>query len=366
MKHITKICIALVVMIVCALPASAAFASDVIYPSSWMSEIDGNKKISEITIPGTHDSASQKMCLIAGTAGSVQNYSINEQVNGGVRLFDLRVGGAFEWNYFSPNRHLDPESIHDLIFYHGDLTAIDCRCFKEITHLPGFLGTEVPLKFMEVLDDLVRFAKDHPTETVLIAPRAEVGDKDIVRKYIKEAIKVYDSNIYQRTDKVPTLNEVRGKVVLLDIDEKLGMGLPIYLSGQCSVGDVKFITSDLYECDTRDQKLNELKQAFSDARKTKAGVIFTSGYTMLKGLLPDSLSMSNKINPQVPLLLEQGVSNGWIFSDFVKPSYEPHTKYEVVSYILKKMDTLADALDNPGQALFYTQLEASDVYLKNF
>ena len=58
-----------------------------IYNLSWMKNIPDNKKLSEITIPGTHDSCSLYGICCART----QTWTLSEQMKAGIRFFDIRL-----------------------------------------------------------------------------------------------------------------------------------------------------------------------------------------------------------------------------------------------------------------------------------
>jgi len=58
-----------------------------IYNLSWMKNIPDNKKLSEITIPGTHDSCSLYGICCART----QTWTLFEQMKAGIRFFDIRL-----------------------------------------------------------------------------------------------------------------------------------------------------------------------------------------------------------------------------------------------------------------------------------
>ena len=60
-----------------------------------MSKLDSNKKLRDVVIPGTHNSASStisKWSLFSGVA-VCQNLTVHEQLNGGARYLDVRVCG---------------------------------------------------------------------------------------------------------------------------------------------------------------------------------------------------------------------------------------------------------------------------------
>ena len=62
--------------------------------ADWMSYLDDNLKISQINLPGTHDSGTKrvKFSLIDATASAqCQDTTITEQLNHGIRFLDIRL-----------------------------------------------------------------------------------------------------------------------------------------------------------------------------------------------------------------------------------------------------------------------------------
>ena len=55
----------------------------------WMAQVDDNKKITELSIPGTHDSGA--LHSIFDVSGKCQDLSIKSQLQIGVRFFDIRL-----------------------------------------------------------------------------------------------------------------------------------------------------------------------------------------------------------------------------------------------------------------------------------
>ena len=53
----------------------------------WMSKVNDNVRLVDLSIPGTHDSGATHS--IADVAGKCQDSSIEEQLKMGVRFFDL-------------------------------------------------------------------------------------------------------------------------------------------------------------------------------------------------------------------------------------------------------------------------------------
>lgn len=69
--------------------------------SAWMTNLDDNIYISQLSIPGTHDAATKECSL---SQGRCQDLTISEQLEMGIRFFDLR-----------PRSNLD--------IYHGEITC---------------------------------------------------------------------------------------------------------------------------------------------------------------------------------------------------------------------------------------------------
>ena len=59
------------------------------FVKNWMSHIPNDKLISEISIPGTHDSAARFEDGI-GSFIRCQDLTLTEQLNRGIRFFDIR------------------------------------------------------------------------------------------------------------------------------------------------------------------------------------------------------------------------------------------------------------------------------------
>ncbi|KAG1926597.1 PLC-like phosphodiesterases superfamily protein [Pimephales promelas] len=59
------------------------------YQIGWMANLNDEKLVTELTIPGTHDS----LALHGGPAAECQAWSLEDQLNAGIRYFDLRVSG---------------------------------------------------------------------------------------------------------------------------------------------------------------------------------------------------------------------------------------------------------------------------------
>jgi 1-phosphatidylinositol phosphodiesterase len=163
---------ALAICLVC-LSASASTNS------AWMGSLDGNKTLAEFSIPGSHDSGALYE-LISGTA-KCQNLTIGEQLNAGVRYLDIRC------------RHV--KDAFDI--YHG--------------------AAGQHLNFDEVLDACTGFLKTNPTECIIMSVKEEYKPADNTRAFEQtfDAYLAKHPDAWLLTGGIPTLNQARGKIVLL-------------------------------------------------------------------------------------------------------------------------------------------------------
>lgn len=150
----------------------------------WMRTIDGQKPISLINIPGTHNSATRYIPF--RYLCRCQDKSITEQLVLGVRYLDLRIE-----------------------LYKGGLklvhSVIDCR--------PG------PLSFKKLwLEDIVEecacFVRENPSETVIMNFQTDdgkdlTGTSDVLyEKYILKG-----PGLWFTENRIPFLDECRGKLI---------------------------------------------------------------------------------------------------------------------------------------------------------
>ena len=164
--------------------------------NNWMSNIDSNVKVSQLTIPGTHDSSA--FCLYGSMSdfAQCQDMSFEEQLDSGLRAFDLRYGydnGKF-------------------CLYHGSTWPFIYKCHEKYKeHWYDLRNKE--LQLCNVLEKFNNYLKSHPKEFVLISVKRENGDSgDAVNKALDKIYKQY--NIYTTLSNETTLQDVRGRIVL--------------------------------------------------------------------------------------------------------------------------------------------------------
>lgn len=149
--------------------------------NNWMKNIGDEKSLKEINIPGTHDS-STKHCQFS-LFSRCQDKSISEQLQMGVRAFDIRVD--------------------KMTLVHGF-----CKCRK------GFFGKNLTLR--DVMGDMLSFLRENPSETILMLFKMEKGqDSSLCFDLLYENFISENPDKWYLENKIPTLGEVRGRIVLL-------------------------------------------------------------------------------------------------------------------------------------------------------
>ncbi len=155
--------------------------------ADWMSRVSGEKLITEINIPGTHDSLARFVAFSPIT--QTQSKTLREQLECGVRYFDLRL----------------IKKKDDIIAAHGGV-----RCRENCSIFSSSLTAKT------VADSCIEFLEKHPGETVLFQLKADVnGSWDtLYSEFYNDVIKGNESRWYLE-NRVPALDEARGKVVML-------------------------------------------------------------------------------------------------------------------------------------------------------
>lgn len=157
----------------------------------WMKYVDGNKYLDELSIPGTHDSST---CSVdndtepqTSLAKCQQDY-IPTQLLEGIRYFDIRLG--------KNNDKGDPGIDHGICY----LLKKDGG-FIHLSDVIGYFKTFLNENPSEALIMLVSRGSDEATDESVTTAFANVMDNN--------------SGLFYTSSHVPTLNEVRGKIVLL-------------------------------------------------------------------------------------------------------------------------------------------------------
>ena len=154
----------------------------------WMSHVDDDKYLDELSIPGTHDSGT---CSVdndtepqSSQVKCQQDY-IPTQLLEGIRYFDIRLGK-------------------------GDDPGIDHGIFYLLKKDEHFLHLSDVIRYFKT------FLNENPSEAlIMLASRGndEATDESITTAFAK--VMADNPNLFYTSGHVPTLGEVRGKIVLL-------------------------------------------------------------------------------------------------------------------------------------------------------
>ncbi len=183
----------LIIFIVLLISIFALIPFNGIYKNNiWMKDVDDNKLIVEMSIPGTHDSGATHS--IFDVSGKCQDLTIKEQLKIGVRFFDIR------------------------------LQLVN----NELNVVHSFVDQK--LKFKKVIKDISSFIEENPSEFIIISLKEDADSKnstiDFDEKLINE-LKKY-SNICFDNVLPNTLNEARGKIYILNRFSSDDIGIPAY------------------------------------------------------------------------------------------------------------------------------------------
>ena len=151
----------------------------------WMSVIDDNVLLSELAIPGTHDSGAEKIPF--AFFSKCQNLPILSQLEAGCRFLDIR-----------------------LRLKKGVLTLVHGQtpCLNAAARLQNYT-------LDQFLTQLYTFLKENPTETVLVSVKRDSGEKDGFVEAFYEKYLCAAPRYWYLENRVPTLGETRGRAVLL-------------------------------------------------------------------------------------------------------------------------------------------------------
>jgi Repeat of unknown function (DUF346) len=151
---------------------------------AWMGSVDGLFYLSQLSIPGTHDSLTFNASPVAQDQNT--GFDIAAQLTAGIRWFDLR---------------LCVNPLGDLVGYHGD----------------NLLGEIPDTEFgNDIVSPTISFLTANPTECVIYAI-TNGGTKDYpmtLSERLGKYMSAYGGDWFFTENYLPVLNEVRGKIVI--------------------------------------------------------------------------------------------------------------------------------------------------------
>ena len=188
---------------------------------NWQSNVDDSTAISQLTIPGTHDSATFNPKGATKSLAKCQDKNIQKQLEAGVRAFDFRYvykNGEFQ-------------------LWHGyGLTIINgYECMDD--------SGKHQLTLKSVLTTIKDYLAQNPSEFVFINFQKEGGDKkDAELASLQDSFGVVQDSNYSNTT---TLGSVRGKI--LNGSGFMQKASGIYNNWECSVSDKVSNLNDVFK-----------------------------------------------------------------------------------------------------------------------
>ena len=157
-------------------------------PQAWMNDLRDDVLLSSLSIPGTHNSPT---CHVAPPSVRCQAVTPREQLNNGVRFFDIRV----------QPQNPDDTNRDELALVHSVFPI-------------SLTGTKY---FRDLMNEVNEFLDQNPSEVLIISLKRE-GPGDATDEQLSRILRDHYATSDSRwwvQPKIPTLGEARGKVVLV-------------------------------------------------------------------------------------------------------------------------------------------------------
>ena len=310
---------------------------------NWMASISGEKYLNEINIPGTHDTccksvwASHIYTSWYSEDAITQYLTLAEQLNAGIRLFDMRLTNS--------HGHITNSSADSLYLCHGAYRGASGAEILDFLYFceddDGYI-----ISFENFMYDIENFLRANPSETVIINIKAEYDDTDKSGKNGRETLyktaqkKLANYNFIYMEDRMPQLKEVRGKAVILTDDDHgyLGGGMSIHFSdpgsGTADLGGVTFYYENSWK-ENGKNKIDCVKNRYSTAYEetgentlpqdtnthlTTGRLVYTSASKSPTGDNPTEVAeVANPVlyNGLQPFFGTPEYFYGWVYSDFM-------------------------------------------------
>ena len=298
-----KLCIAL--LLCCILLANLAllagcgstpdYASEANgFSVGWMGDLPDAALLSSLSIPGTHDSGTNRGGLYY-SLGQDQDADIATQLTMGVRFLDIR-----------------------LVLKKGKLSVYH-----------GIINEKLSMD--EVMATCRDFLAEHPTECLLMSVKKEHSDGEDIGEAMHALVEA-ESDLWYTQEAIPTLGEVRGKIVLFRrfADEGVfGVNLYDGFQDSCAFaieGKVNCYVQDYYKLEVTDNlpaKWQAIVDTFDYAMASADDcyvINFTSAYYDKKILgvaAPETKKTAQYIHEQYSHYPLQHAKYGIVLFDFV-------------------------------------------------
>lgn len=150
----------------------------------WMKDLDGDLRLSQLSLPGTHDSMAHKSNLTGLDVTRTQTMHLYDQLISGIRVLDIRL------------------------FYEPDGSGFS------IYHGPIYLG----YNFDTVMEIVYNYLRTYPSEVIFMRLQQEHSKASDIQMYnlFARYYNQYRNTFYQAGyDENPRLKDMRGKCVIL-------------------------------------------------------------------------------------------------------------------------------------------------------
>ena len=235
--------------------------------TNWMASMDGHLLLSQLSIPGSHDT----MALFEPFSGTTrcQNLSLADQFNAGVRFVDIRC------------RHVN----NAFAIYHG---RIDQKA-----------------SFDDVLNACANFLSSNPGECIVMSVKEEYTPDGNTRTFEQTFDSYVSKNpgLWHLGSGIPTLGSVRGKIVLFRrFDAKTpGIDASVW-PDNTTFTNHNLIVEDHYELSDNNTKWADMTNLLSAAVRGSAETLyitFASGYQKSALGIPNIPAVADDINSRL-------------------------------------------------------------------
>lgn len=213
--------------------------------TDWMADLDDDRTINTLSIPGTHDSGATHS--IADLSGKCQSLTIAEQLKLGVRFFDVRL----------------QLKNNELVVVHSFVDQ----------------GTA----FSDILRQMTDFLRENPTEFLIVSFKEDndpVGSDVSFSEKLEKMLTSYDN--VSRDGYLPeTVGEARGRLHVISRYNST-IGVPAYDGWRDSTSFElgELYVQDHYQVDSAETKIEDIKSALAIGETGEYALVlnFTSCY----------------------------------------------------------------------------------------
>ncbi len=252
----------------------------------WLSELPDDKYISEISLPGTHDTCA----LYEPWYGVVkcQTYSLRDQLDMGVRFLDIR--GRLNFSKIN--------------IYHG----ITYQC----------------IDLDSVVEICTDFLEENPTETIIMSIKIDGDSSDKFIPLVDRTIEK-NSDLWYIENRLPTLGDVRGKIVLFNRYSPVEKGLYAFNFNSSPHTVIEnpgynIHIQDNYSVSENEIKWQNITDMYNESRANSDGenlyVNFTSGNNSTKENIAEFKDYINPLLEEYLFTAEKGCY-GIVVMDYV-------------------------------------------------